>query len=384
MKYIKKIYESYGIIPFLLCAILTLLQENGYISLLSLFCVLSFFIIPRKIYKSSTYSLILFFSLVYACFSFYSGALNNLSSFLNNIFPLIFFYAIGAFLAAKTYNDDDLLFILCCILATYSSCYYLSTIYDIAMSGELINPLREYAFQQDLQEKYNSTHVGTTIAPGFVGLVAFFAIKKQNKVRWFYLILFILSLLTTVHLVNRSGVIEAFVAVLLMVYYVLRSKSLSVLQIIVYSLIVILILSYLGIFNNEVIEFYSQRNDESSLATAGLRSNRWVDACANVFVEPFGWWTHSNSGYYIHNMWLDIAKVAGIIPFTTLVLLTIKSTSKSLNLIKNYFTPLTFIIFSLNVFFFLSCFIEPVLGETHLALYMMIWGVQEKLFKNIL
>ena len=126
---------------------------------------------------------------------------------------------------------------------------------------------------------------------------------------------------------------------------------------------------------SEIVSEYSDRGGD--LYTLGNRTQYWIYALNNIFTHPFGW---GDSVEYMHNMWLDVAKIAGVLPFVILVIMTINSLISLYRIlrIKNSEVPILFL--GLYICFFLSLFVEPIAGGTHLFLFVMIWGMQESYF----
>ena len=95
---------------------------------------------------------------------------------------------------------------------------------------------------------------------GMIGIPLFFILSKYKVLRCCYLTLGLISLLTTIHLVNRSGLaicILCFVSVF--IYYFRNSR---VRLIVLISLIVLLyfILLNSGIINSDIVDAYERRN----------------------------------------------------------------------------------------------------------------------------
>jgi hypothetical protein len=144
------------------------------------------------------------------------------------------------------------------------------------------------------------------------------------------------------------------------------------------SVLLYFILLKLGIFNNEVFDAYASRN-EGDLSTGGGRTERWEYALQQLFLTPFGWAENSGkTDYFVHNMWLDIAKITGIIPFTLLLSCSISSFKILLRLLRIKRDLVVAVLLALNVCFFCSCFVEPVYGGLHFFLYVMLWGMQKQ------
>jgi hypothetical protein len=129
--------------------------------------------------------------------------------------------------------------------------------------------------------------------------------------------------------------------------------------------------------DSEIISAYSERGVD--LYTAGNRMHLWKHAINNIITHPFGW---QDSVEYVHNMWLDIARVAGALPFITLVFLTISSFISLWRILRIKNSESSALFLGLYICFFLSLFVEPITGGTHLFLFVMIWGMQESYLYN--
>lgn len=64
-----------------------------------------------------------------------------------------------------------------------------------------------------------------------------------------------------------------------------------------------------------------QDGNASSVGTAGNRSQLWSDAIEKMQKYPLGW----QSGHFAHNTWLDIARIAGVIPLAIFIVLNFVS-----------------------------------------------------------
>ena len=153
--------------------------------------------------------------------------------------------------------------------------------------------------------------------------------------------------------------------------------------IVLVSLIVLLyfILLNSGIINSDIVDAYERRND-IDLMTGGDRPRRWIEALRQLFVYPFGWAENNGTTvYYVHNMWLDIAKVVGIIPFSVLMAATINSFLNLKKLFKTDRNIVAAVFIGLNACFFFSCFLEPIYGGLHFCLYAFMWGMQNSFIR---
>ena len=242
----------------------------------------------------------------------------------------------------------------------------------------LINPKREFMLSDNSSSQLSATLVGLSMDIGMVGLPMCF-IVKNNYMRFSFLLLFVFSLFTTFSLLNRTGLVVALLCFIIVIGYRSRHDIKALMLSLLGVGVIFGLLFYFDIINTELIDFYSERNED--LLTMGTRTERWSTALGYLFTRPLGWAINGQT-YYIHNMWLDVARISGIIPFSLLAYIAYDSFRKAFRLIKKYESPLAYMILGLNVCFFASCFVEPIYGGTHMMLYCMLWGTSTKLLTN--
>ena len=358
-------------------------HKTGLITILSIYIVLIWLIVPCRKYIDSLGKWILAYTMAYTLIGFGTGFINSISTAVAYALPLPFFYFSGHYIQDKSESDRFTLYIIAFSIAFYASEIYVSIFESIVSTGNLINVSRLFYLGGEESRNLAATQAGLTISLGFIGFPMFILLKKRRLICWFYFVLFISSLLTTIHLVNRTGIVVCiFSFVFPMLYYYKKHRT-QLFFIFILLLAVISALYTTGIISHDIIEAYSARND-LNFQTAGGRTERWTYALHQLLTSPFGW-AESNGTtiHFVHNMWLDVAKVTGIIPFILLLVSTVKSV-KTLIRLSNY--PQNVVIASfiaLNACFFLSCFVEPVYGGMHIFLYVMIWGMQNQYLNQI-
>jgi hypothetical protein len=119
--------------------------------------------------------------------------------------------------------------------------------------------------------------------------------------------------------------------------------------------------------NEEILFFFSDRinSDDSGIATAGGRLDRWIGSISSLFTDPFGW-PMARYGY-AHNLWLDVARVGGFLPFLILVVFSFFLTifflknvyHKTSSFLRDYF--IVYFVAILAVFM-----VEPILDGMYL------------------
>jgi O-antigen ligase len=105
----------------------------------------------------------------------------------------------------------------------------------------------------------------------------------------------------------------------------------------------------------------------------------------NLFLHPLGWNDPTlDHQFFMHNLWLDVARVSGIIPFLCLFIATIRPIKHVYNLFRTSNSVTTIILVSIFSTLFMACFMEPALEAKQVAVYffIFIWGVIAGVLRN--
>lgn len=353
-------------------------HRTGFITLLALFCILVPLFVPINRYIDTLGLLLITFTICFTCIGVFNGYVKSLSTAIAYFIPSVFFYFIGRYIVDKLEFKYQIINMVILIIALYSLEIYTSIIGSIMSTGSIINTSRLFYFGGDEGRQLTATLVGLGVALGFVGLPMGIIYKENRLVRCLFLILFLLSLITTVHLVNRTGLVVCILSLLITLLYYYRTNTYQLFFALIASVILYFLVLKLGIINQEVIDAYASRN-EVDLELGGGRIDKWIDAFKQLFMSPFGWAANvGKTDIFVHNMWLDIARVTGLIPFGVLVCCTIASFKVLLKLMRIKKDIIVAMLLSLNVCFFISFFVEPVYGGLHFFLYVMVWGIQKQ------
>lgn len=360
------------------------------------FIVIATMLIPESIYVKFFFSVIVFFivlknirfdkiALYLALFS----VLYALMGVLNHKFAVLAisymvspcsFYLFGKY-TVKKFSDEILIWFVLLTILFCGLHVYLGTILDIR-SGTLISYSRHIDFPY--VERLQATLVGAAISLGLCGFSVFMNYKPLLRLQpLMFLGLSLLSLLVLLHLSNRTGFVIIVLCLIFGMLYMLRNRGAFMFLFV----IVLLFLSITYISSNygasfaDFISAYEYRNANSALDTGGERTGRWVDGLENLLASPFGW----NPIYdRVHNFWLDVARVGGLLPFIPLVIATFKSISLSIKIYKIKNSLLILIMLELYICFFLTCMVEPILEglSTYTYLYFMLWGMQFEFYNE--
>ena len=231
-----------------------------------------------------------------------------------------------------------------------------------------------------------ATTYGLIASFGLCGFGCFLMSKGKNSSLdpWAFLLCSVCSLLTTTYLINRSGIVIVGIVTFVAFMYGVRGITWKTfLPLLLFMVIIVVFISKWG-GTALIAEAYSERE---SVVLGGDRTWRWLDALKRLFTNPFGWSDEFQVGYiYVHNMWLDVARVAGIVPFFTLLFATFSSLKSNIALFRVKGNELSLLLLSLYSAVFSAYMIEPVIDANifYLMIFTWIWGIEkEVVVKNI-
>lgn len=373
-----------GFLAFLLgfyYYILVFHQQEGSMTLTVLFSLLLLMVFANNaVYSHKNIALIFLYGISLSAICFFKGLFKLPSVIETTLMPLSF-YIFGSYMAEYYYSDQKkLLRFLLLTALCFGLFYYYWSVRDIVETGAIISANRWLTINGTTA---GATNIGTNTCLGLVGLAVFFVIKNK-MLKWMFLFSWLLSIITTIHMINRSGIIISIIclAVVLLSYFKGTKHFSKIIWLLAFLLIVGVVVSKVTSFG-EVFDAYALReegDDGTVLADGGGRTVRWVDAIMELPNHPLGWESSAKGYNYVHNMWLDIAKQAGWIPFFLLILITYRIIVSIRRLLRIDNSSVAYTLLGLNTCIFFAALVEPVVGGVFFACYCMIWGVQERYY----
>lgn len=323
--------------------------------------------------------LILLYSITFIFGLYYNDSLHELSSFLLYSIPPVIFYCFGRFTIDRLRQGNFILMFVVLTIIFFSGYIYILTISNIVSSGSMINMTRELSSEGDASVA-GATLIGLNVSLGMIGLPLFLFIDKKNKlIRYSGFFCFVLSMISVVFLVNRTGIVVALNVLIVSTVYYNRHRFAKIILYLVLFVIIYFLLTRCGILSQEILDAYTERNVD--LDSGGDRFWRWGDALGKIFSYPMGWAKTAGTFHsYVHNMWLDVARSAGVLPFLLLFALTIKSLSDMFTLLNQSGDDVALCFLILNVCILTTSMVEPVMegAPLYLYLYLMIIGMQRQ------
>ncbi len=329
--------------------------------------------------------LLLLFGFTYSAFNVFGEHKGVQYLFMQALFPA-FFYLLGKFLLIKHPSQSDLRNILFLLALAFTITSLVSVLLDLVKGG--------FAQTGRLIENFwTGKKIKSTGMAGYLTYVLTIPAliigsnEKAQKLKQVILIgLYLISLICVFRLGSRTGIVITFlsfgIGIVIHMYLKSAKKNLQLF----FRLVLALSIFILFVPINLESKYFStlghrlQSKGTSSNESAGGRTELWKNAIENFQKHPLGWQAKKHS----HNLWLDVAKVGGIIPFMLLLIFNfrnLKNIKKLLALKKDntYLEiKLIFALFTLAPFIQFS--VEPIVeGSLYkLTFFIMIQGMLKK------
>lgn len=311
-------------------------------------------------------------------------------SMLPNILAPSVLYLIGKYISENCKGNQVRIFLLFYLSVVFSIIPLISILLQIQENG-FIEGTRSLYLIWDKNFEISATGLGSyfVLNMASIGLIN---VKKTTKIERNItigiVILFVLSLVCVLRLGSRTQLVLAIVSLLGSFLLNLRQNSFFK-NVLFIASIMALTFYLINNFNEnaDVIKFYADRlnDDEMAVGKAGGRTERWIGGLESIITDPFGW-EFSRFGY-AHNLWLDVARVAGVIPLTILLFFTVSSIKiwiKSLRILRNdlFLRSYVFIYFISIILLFN---VEPIMEGMYLLflLFCMFIGFLYGMKKDI-
>ena len=348
-------------------------------------------------YVDVPFILLMLFSIFYVIFGCLAASikvqgLDNAGGVVYYLLYPCLFYWIGAYFFNKYQNSDIRIFLLLILIISYALRAILLIVFDMR-NGEIISESRKIEFDIYGNEisVMNATLYGLILSIPISGIGMFFIGCERNieKVfKCFFIVLSVLAVIATIHLQNRGGLFVVFSCTIVSFFYFIRGKFLN-------NITVILIIAFsILCMNTElkttVYDAFSQRNQQldANVEGGGGRFIRWSWGVQNLVEFPFGYDNEVTKARntQAHNLWLDSGRIAGVIPMFILIFFTLISLKNFFLILKiKKIQPLLLcLLLNLNISFFLSSLIEPVIEGyfIHFLFYIMLFGAQNGIIRN--
>ncbi len=353
------------------------LYEKGYYMCFIL--ALYFFTIKFTFLVSSLDKLgiiLVLFSLTYSVFYIINTDDRTSIILLYAIAPITF-YGIGKYFSMNYSSYNVYFFLFLFFSLGFSFIPAISIIYQIIENG--------FTGERDVRlltrvEVSGATLLGSYFTMNMSSIGPIFVKSEKrlvNRIKLISLGAFIISLLCALRVASRTQLIIAFTSILVTISYLMLKQSFSKNIRLLFIIVIALTVTFFSVSSDSAfLNILNQRNNsEEQLMGANGRTELWGESLKNLTTKPFGWEMSGYASYiseYSHNLWLDVDRVAGIIPFIFLLLFTILCIALAIKTLKiaplNLYFNTTVIVWFIG--FMAVFFVEPII-EGNYALFLI-------------
>lgn len=353
--------KGLGLMYIVLCISMIPLALDGYSSYLLILLIP--YVFKSKINLCSI--LVICFSLSYTLsFFFRSEDLPLSNFFFYSLFPLIIF-SCGSSIIQNKIADNTLIIIILSLVICLASTSIIPNIANFIQTGEVIAPTRIVNYSEE--SNLSATAYGLLLSLGIAGIgtaVLQTSNSFETKIKFWLILLGIISLFCCIHLTNRTGVVLGIFALLTGI--LLNSSNFKGFLLVLVILILLFLIYELFLsgasFYAEIVESYQKREENYTWDTGGDRFNRWDDALYQILIRPLGF-SEYDDYIYAHNMWLDAGIRGGLISFGLLIVLTVLYIKYLIEFKKERYLSAfeTNYIVILSIIMFSQAMVEPVI-----------------------
>jgi len=344
----------YVVVPFNISFIL------GY-ALIALFLFKKEFLLRNM---DSDFVLLSIFSITYAAFYSFDPVGGGQFILIYALFPPAF-YLMGKYLTRKNTSSNLIFYIILVIGFAFSFSALVSVFINFLQGG--FSQMSRHIPMFWTDELTYATKMGIFFT--FNMCIPALLIADQGKSKLILRIIastiFVLSLICVIRIGSRTQLGVIIITCLTAMLYVVPKQSFKKNFALFVVLGVFTTIIYKNVsfdLNADWLTTFAGRLEKGTddIASGGGRSQRWVKSIENIFKKPLGWGLEEFG--YAHNLWFDILRVSGIIPFILLIIFTIRSILSIRKTIKLNQHDLKFnvLILVYGISFFLLFMVEPI------------------------
>ncbi len=335
------------------------------------------------------FTLLALFTFSYAIFYTFNLDLGTQFIFIYAFIPLAF-YLLGKLLVWKADNVKQLFMMSLFLGIFFSFIALISVLLNIAEQGFV-------SLERSVPYIWGGIPPAATVMATYflfnmcIPAILISRFKETGLlVKIFLFVVFLLSVYCVLRLGSRTQLAIGLFTLIASLLYIVTKQSAKK-NILIFILIFVGVNFGLSRFDlnskSDLMTSFSSRMESKShgAGTAGGRSQRWEKSLVNLWEEPLGW-DYQEFGHS-HNLWLDVARVSGILPFLLLVAFSIRSFINTRKvIIKNPGNiALNNLIIAFSLAIFLQFFVEPIFeGVFHLfVFYCLFQGIINGYLQNL-
>ena len=232
------------------------------------------------------------------------------------LYPML--YLVGKFLG--TYENRESLVNILFVLAFSMALFYLISIYtDVAKYGFYTETRNLSVDSLETDEGIAATGIYSNLLLLTSFIVVLFT-KLPHRKKILFALFAIAAFVATIRIQSRSSVIITVIELVL--FLIMDFKNIVKKRFVTVVVSLGIILFSVGyVLNNYEEELgVLERFQEEDVETGGGRTELAMVVINNLTENPWGQFEHTP---YAHNLWLDCARVAGVVPLLFLLIITI-------------------------------------------------------------
>ena len=308
--------------------------------------------------------LLILFSISYSIIYSFTPDKSNSFVILYAIAPILV-YSMGKYFSRRYRSYDVYYFLFLFLGLGYSLIPAISIINNIIENGFVGERNLKLLTRPEVSE---ATQLGSYFTMNMATIGTIFvqsATKIENKLKIITISAFSISLLCVLRVASRTQLGIAVISILVTIFYLLFKQSFNKNIRLLLTIVIPLVVIFLYIPSNaaffNILE--ERNNDEERIMNVSGRTDLWAESLNNLTTKPFGWEMTSDVSQYSHNLWLDVDRITGIIPFIFLVLYTISCIYLVIKTFKIaphklYFNATILVLF---IGFMTIFFVEPII-----------------------
>jgi len=315
-------------------------------------------------YLDSDFVFLSLFAISYALFYALDRSSGVQLIFIYAFFPG-FFYLFGKYLAVPNLSTSKLVLLFFGIGFVFSFSALISVLLDLRTGGFV-------QLSREIPMVWNGEPKKATLMSAYLTFnmcLPIIYLIKQRKIPLVLQVLaggvFVASLLSVFRLGSRTQLVITVLAIIISFLFVVPRQTIKANTKLFFFMILVVAFVLKFVPLNLDADYFSvlgsRLQESKNTSSAGGRTELWLQALENLFSHPLGW--RGSHVRFAHNLWLDVARFAGVIPFFLLLIFTGRSLRNTYKAIRKdpekLFLNTTMLIFTLAAM--LVFFVEPVM-----------------------
>lgn len=227
-------------------------------------------------------------------------------------------YLIGKFIGSSE-NEDSLINVLFVLALSMATIYLLSIIGDTAKNGFYTDSRNIEIEGRGSDEEISATGIYSHLMLLTTFIAVLFA-RMSLKRKMLFATFAIMAFVASIRIQSRTAVVILILVILLALFVNFSTIIRRNLIMVMISLGALLFAANYAMTNYEEELGILERFHDDDVETGGYRTELAADVINKISEHPWGGLEYMQ---YAHNMWIDCARVAGIVPLFILLIITV-------------------------------------------------------------